>query len=103
MTTIIFLNRTLVPITVEQRWINEIKASLPELPDSKESFVSDYVLPEYDADLLTEEKSTAEYFEEAVKLGGNPKIVANWIITNIFKHLKEEDKEITEILLPLNT
>ena len=48
--------------------------------------------------MLTEEKSTAEYFEEAVKLGGNPKIVANWIITNIFKHLKEEDKEITEIL-----
>ena len=89
----------LVPITVEQRWINEIKASLPELPDIKrERFVSDYGLPEYDADLLTEEKSTAEYFEEAVKLGGNPKIVANWIITNIFKHLKEEDKEITEIL-----
>ena len=89
----------LVPITIEQKWIDEIKASLPELPDAKRKrFVSEYGLPEYDADLLTEEKSTAEYFEEAVKLGGNPKIVANWIITNIFKHLKEEDKEITEIL-----
>ncbi|HBU06235.1 MAG TPA: Asp-tRNA(Asn)/Glu-tRNA(Gln) amidotransferase GatCAB subunit B [Nitrospiraceae bacterium] len=89
----------LVPITIERKWIDEIKASLPELPDAKRKrFVSEYGLPEYDADLLTEEKSTAEYFEEAVKLGGNPKIVANWIITNIFKHLKEEDKEITEIL-----
>ena len=87
----------LVPITVEQKWINEIKASLPELPDAKRKrFASEYGLPEYDADLLTEEKSTAEYFEEAVKLGGNPKIVANWIITNIFRYL--EGREITEIL-----
>lgn len=94
-----FPDPDLVPITVEQKWIDELKASLPELPDAKRKrFVSEYGLPQYDADLLTEEKSIAEYFEEAVKLGGNPKIVANWIITNIFKHLKEEDKEITEIL-----
>ncbi|MFH1014434.1 MAG: Asp-tRNA(Asn)/Glu-tRNA(Gln) amidotransferase subunit GatB [Nitrospirota bacterium] len=90
----------LVPITVEQKWIDEIKASLPELPDAKRMrFISEHGLPEYDADLLTEEKVTAEWFEEAVKLGGNPKIVANWIITNIFKRLKEEDKEINETLL----
>jgi len=68
----------LVPITIEQKWIDEIKASLPELPDAKRKrFVSEYGLPEYDADLLTEEKSTAEYFEEAVKLGGDTDSVAS--------------------------
>ncbi|RJQ39037.1 MAG: Asp-tRNA(Asn)/Glu-tRNA(Gln) amidotransferase subunit GatB [Nitrospiraceae bacterium] len=86
----------LVPITVEQKLIDEIKSSLPELPDAKRKrFVSEYGLPEYDADMLTEERSTSEYFEEAVKLGGDPKIVANWIITNIFRYL--EGREINEV------
>lgn len=106
-----FPDPDLVPITVEQKLIDGLKASLPELPDAKRKrFVSEYGLPQYDADLLTEERSTAEYFEKAlekaveelVKLGVCSdlkivaKIVANLIITNIFKHLKEEDKEINE-------
>ena len=71
----------LVPITVEQKWIDEIKVSLPELPDIKrERFVSEYGLPEYDADLLTAEKTLAQWFEEAVRLGGQPKAVANWMM-----------------------
>ncbi len=90
----------LVPIAADKEWIDEIRSTLPELPDAKrERFISEYGIPEYDADLLTEEKVRAEWFEDAVKAGGKPKIVANWIITNIFKRLKEEDKEINETLL----
>ncbi len=90
----------LVPIAADKEWIDEIRSTLPELPDAKrERFISGYGIPEYDADLLTEEKVRAEWFEDAVKAGGKPKIVANWIITNIFKRLKEEDKEINETLL----
>ncbi|MDI6744869.1 MAG: Asp-tRNA(Asn)/Glu-tRNA(Gln) amidotransferase subunit GatB [Thermodesulfovibrionales bacterium] len=87
----------LVPITVEQKWIDELKASLPELPDAKrERFVSEYGLPEYDADLLTSEKVASEWFEETVKLGGNPKAVSNWMMGDLTRLLNEENKGFDE-------
>ncbi len=87
----------LVPITVDQRWIDDIKKSLPELPDTKrERFVSEYGLPEYDADLLTSERHLADWYEEAVRLGGQPKAVSNWIMGELMRLLKEDDKSIEE-------
>ncbi len=87
----------LVPIMVEQRWIDEIKASLPELPDVKrERFVSVYGLPENDADFLTSERALAEWYEEALKLGGKPKIVANWIMGDLLRLLNEDNINIEE-------
>jgi aspartyl-tRNA(Asn)/glutamyl-tRNA(Gln) amidotransferase subunit B len=87
----------LVPITVEQKWLDKIKASLPELPDVKrERFVSEYGLPEYDADLLVAEKATAEWFEDAVKLGGDAKAVCNWIKGEIMRLLNIDGKTIDE-------
>jgi aspartyl-tRNA(Asn)/glutamyl-tRNA(Gln) amidotransferase subunit B len=87
----------LVPIMVEQKWIEEIKASLPELPDIKrERFVSEYGLPEYDADLLVSEKPLADWYEEAVRLGGQSKVVANWIKVELLRLLNEENKTIEE-------
>jgi aspartyl-tRNA(Asn)/glutamyl-tRNA(Gln) amidotransferase subunit B len=90
----------LVPITVEQQWIDEIKSSLPELPDIKrQRFISEYGLPEYDADLLTSERLLADWYEEAVKLGGQPRIVANWIKGDLMRLLHEENKSIEECSL----
>ncbi len=91
----------LVPITVEQKWIDEIRAFIPELPDLKrERFISEYGLPEYDADILTSDKSTAEFFEEAVKKGADLKNTSNWIMTGVFNYIKEHGKEnINETLL----
>ena len=87
----------LVPMTVDQTWIDEIRSSLPELPDKKrERFVSEYGLPESDADLLVSEKSVAEWFEEAVRLGGQPKDVSNWIKGDLMKLLNEEGKTFEE-------
>jgi aspartyl-tRNA(Asn)/glutamyl-tRNA(Gln) amidotransferase subunit B len=94
----------LVPISVDQVLIDQIKASLPELPDIKrERFAKEYDLPEYDADILTSDKATAEFFEEAVRKGAAPKNASNWIMTGVFKYLKENNKEINEVpLKPLH-
>ncbi|MEW6416589.1 MAG: Asp-tRNA(Asn)/Glu-tRNA(Gln) amidotransferase subunit GatB [Nitrospirota bacterium] len=87
----------LVPIMVEQKWIDEIRSSLPELPDIKrERFVSEYGLPEYDAVLLVSEKALADWFEEAVKLGGQPKAVSNWMMGDLMRLLNEENKSIEQ-------
>ncbi len=73
---------------------------MPELPDQKiERFIKDYGLPQYDAEILTEEKALAEWFEEAVKLGGKPKEVSNWIMVELLRLLNEEGKDITECSL----
>jgi aspartyl-tRNA(Asn)/glutamyl-tRNA(Gln) amidotransferase subunit B len=87
----------IVPIMVEEKWINDIKSSLPELPDIKRKrFVEEYTLPEYDADLLVSEKSTSDWFEEAVKLGGQPKAVANWIKGDLMKLLNVDNKSFED-------
>jgi len=92
-----FPDPDLVPMITDEKWINEIKALLPELPDTKRKrFVAEYGLPEYDADFLTSEKTTAEWFEEAVKLGGDPKTVCNWIKGEIMKLLSTDGKSMDE-------
>lgn len=87
----------LVPVSVSEEWIEKIKTEMPELPDSKiERLMKNYGLPLYDAEILTEEKALSEWFEEAVRLGGKPKEVANWIMVELLRILNEEGKEITE-------
>jgi len=95
-----FPDPDLVPITVEQDWIDEIKASLPELPDAKSHrFVADLGLPEYDAHLLSSERETAEWFEGTVIAGGQPKAVSNWIMGDLMKLLNEDNKSIENCLI----
>ena len=90
----------LVPISVEQAWIDGIKSSLPELPDIKrERFVSVYGLPESDADFIVSEKPVADWYEEAVNLGGQPKVISNWMMGDLMKLLNEENKAIEDCAL----
>jgi aspartyl-tRNA(Asn)/glutamyl-tRNA(Gln) amidotransferase subunit B len=90
----------LVPIMVDQEWVNTIKSILPELPDEKRArFISEYGLPEYDADFLTSEKSIADWYERAVKAGGKPKTVSNWVMVELMRLLNEENKSIDECLI----
>jgi len=87
----------LVPVEIDKSWLEDIKATLVELPDVKrERFISEYRLPAYDADILTSERALAEWFEEAVRLGGEPKTVSNWIMGELMRLLNEENREITE-------
>lgn len=81
----------LVPIVIDEAWIEEIRLQLPELPDQrKERFIDQYGLPDYDAVLLTTDRELADYFEATVHGGGQAKKVANWIMTEMMRELKGE-------------
>lgn len=82
----------LIPIVIEESWIEEIRKTLPELPDARKiRFREEYALPEYDAALLTSSRELADYFEEAVKIGVTAKKVSNWIMTELMRELKGEE------------
>ncbi|MEL6167913.1 MAG: Asp-tRNA(Asn)/Glu-tRNA(Gln) amidotransferase subunit GatB [Pseudomonadota bacterium] len=85
----------LLPLEIEQAWIDDIAANLPELPDEKKSRLMDMGLTDYDASVLTAEKENADYFE-IVAAGRDAKLSANWVINELFGRLKAEDHAITE-------
>ena len=86
----------LLPLEIEQGWVDEIAASLPELPDEKKArFIKEFGLNDYDADVLTAEVENADYFE-AVARGRDGKLAANWVINELFGRLKKEGREITQ-------
>lgn len=95
-----FPDPDLVPVIAEHSWIEEIRASLPELPDvKKQRFIADYGLPEHDASLLTEERAVADWFEDAVKAGGQAKSVSNWMMGDLMRSLNDENRTIGECAL----
>ena len=80
----------LLPLEIEQAWVDGIAASLPELPDAKRArFVTDFGLSEYDASVLTAEVESAMYFED-VAAGRDGKLAANWVINELFGRLKKD-------------
>ncbi|WP_299753041.1 Asp-tRNA(Asn)/Glu-tRNA(Gln) amidotransferase subunit GatB [uncultured Boseongicola sp.] len=86
----------LMPLEIEQAWVDDIKASLPELPDAKRlRFVADYGMTEYDASVLTADVENAAFFENVAK-GLDGKIAANWVINELFGRLKKEGLEIAD-------
>ncbi|MDU8911131.1 Asp-tRNA(Asn)/Glu-tRNA(Gln) amidotransferase subunit GatB [Aestuariicoccus sp. MJ-SS9] len=92
-----FPDPDLLPLEIEQAWVDEIAASLPELPDEKKArFVKDFSLSEYDASVLTAETANAQYFEEVVSHCSDGKLAANWVINELFGRLKKEDHDIND-------
>jgi len=80
----------LVPVELTEPWLSEIRSRLFELPIKKQiRFVAEYGLSDYDAGVLTAERSTAEFFEQAIKAGGDPKRVCN-LITQDYQKLANE-------------
>ncbi len=87
----------LVPMHIDRQWVEDIRASLPELPDQlRERYIKEYGLPGYDAAILTNTKELADYFEECVKSCPNPKAVSNWIMGDLTRLLNLSGIEITE-------
>jgi len=87
----------LVPIKIAAEAIEEIRKSIPELPDAKrERFAKDYGLPEYDADMLTQSRAMANYFEEATRLSNQPKTVSNWMMGELMRLINADGKEIDD-------
>ncbi|MDV7269389.1 Asp-tRNA(Asn)/Glu-tRNA(Gln) amidotransferase subunit GatB [Thioclava sp. A2] len=87
----------LLPLEIEQAWVDDIASDMPELPDEKKSrFVSVLGLSEYDASVLTAEVENADYFEQVVAVCDDGKGAANWVINELFGRLKKEGHEIGE-------
>ena len=86
----------LLPLEIEQAWVDDIRASLPELPDEKKArFVLHYGMTEYDASVLTAEASDAAFFEDVAK-GRDGKIAANWVINELFGRLNKQGLGVAE-------
>jgi len=91
-----FPDPDLLPLVLDPAWVAKLRAELPELPDKKRArFVADYGLSAEDAEVLVAERATAEFFE-AVAQGRDPKLVANWIIGDLFGALNRKGLSIEE-------
>ncbi|WP_458790095.1 Asp-tRNA(Asn)/Glu-tRNA(Gln) amidotransferase subunit GatB [Yoonia sp. MH D7] len=91
-----FPDPDLLPLVIEQAWVDDIAAALPELPDAKKArFISDFGLSDYDASVLTADVENAAYFE-AVASGADGKLAANWVINELFGRLKKDEKDIAD-------
>jgi len=83
-----FPDPDLVPLSLDEGWIEAMRLALPELPDVRQKrFVSDYGLPDYDAGVLTTSKALADYFEACVALYNQPKTVSNWVMGELLREL----------------
>ncbi|SVB82537.1 uncharacterized protein METZ01_LOCUS235391, partial [marine metagenome] len=87
----------LLPVVISKSFINQIKDSMPELPDEKiNRFKIDYNLSEYDSEILSSNKDLSNYFEKVVSITNSPKISANWVIGEISAFLKKENLSILD-------
>ena len=86
----------LLPVHVGDQWRESVRSSLPELPAAKRArFVSDFAVTRYDAEVLTDTQSLANYFESVVKAGVPGKAAANWMQTELLRRLNDSGREIT--------
>ena len=85
----------LLPIIIDDDYIDVIRNNLPELPDARKArFMDDYGLSDYDAMVLSGERNLAQYFETVAKAAGDAKLAANWVMGELSKMLNQNDTEI---------
>jgi aspartyl-tRNA(Asn)/glutamyl-tRNA(Gln) amidotransferase subunit B len=83
----------LVPLKLDPAWVESIRAALPELPRARrQRFTSQYGLPAYDAEILTQSRALAEYYETAVRAHANAKAISNWIMSELLRELGGDDE-----------
>ena len=86
-----FPDPDLLPLLVEQGWVEAVRQSLPELPVARaRRFVDQFQLAPADAEILTQRRDVADYFEDGVRAGANPKEMANWVMTDLLRIIREE-------------
>jgi len=87
----------LAPVVIKDQWLEELSATLPELPLARRNrFVTELGLSDYDARVLTEDKAVADYFERCVSHYESPKVVCNWVTNDVLRELKERRLEIKD-------
>lgn len=92
-----FPDPDLLPLVIDEQWIDSVRKALPELPDKKKRrFMDIYHLPSNDTDFLTSDRDIGDYFEACVKEFSNPKQVANWVMGSLMALLNSEGKSIVQ-------
>ncbi|MCY1359977.1 Aspartyl/glutamyl-tRNA(Asn/Gln) amidotransferase subunit B [compost metagenome] len=87
----------LLPVVIEQSFLDEVRSQLPELPNQKrERFQSEYGLSAYDASVLSASREMADYFEAVLKVCGDAKLAANWVMVELASLLNKEGLEIEQ-------
>jgi aspartyl-tRNA(Asn)/glutamyl-tRNA(Gln) amidotransferase subunit B len=90
-----FPDPDLLPLVLDGKWVADLKARLPELPDAKKDrFIRDFKLSPTDAGVLVAEKESAEYFEQVAKGRKDPKLAANWVMSELFAVLNRQGVDI---------
>ena len=99
-----FPDPDLLPVIVDEKWKTEIAKSLPELPDAKlKRFVSDFSLPVYDSEILTQTKSLADYYEQVISITDEYKSASNWVTGDVLAVLNDKKIDISDFpVTPLN-
>lgn len=92
-----FPDPDLLPLVIDENWVNTIRSELPELPAQRRTrFVEQMGLPDYDAGVLTAARETADYFEACLTTYNQPKPVANWIMGPLLGLLNAQEKTIAD-------
>ena len=90
----------LPPIHISDDWINEVKASIPEMPDKRrERYVNDWGLSDYDASVLTQTLEMSDFYNETVANGADPKLAANWLMVEVNAYLNANKLELGQTSL----
>lgn len=88
----------LSPVIVDQKWIDQIMKTMPELPDArKERYINNFGLPDYDAEVITSSKKLSDFYEDCVKNYNDPKVISNWVMVEMLGLLNETGVSIDEI------
>lgn len=96
-----FPDPDLVPVVVDKAWIEKIRKTIPELPDQKRKrFSEHYGLPEKDIEVLVSDQNLANYFEKAVEAFNNPKMVSNWILSELLRELNRSGHSPSDCPVP---
>ena len=95
-----FVEPNIPKFKLSPSWIEEIKAKIPALaPERKEKYIKEYGITNYDATIIVKEKELADFYEETISLGANPKLSSNWLTSNILGYLNKYDLTIKDIYL----
>ncbi|MFT9848845.1 Asp-tRNA(Asn)/Glu-tRNA(Gln) amidotransferase subunit GatB [Aneurinibacillus sp. REN35] len=99
-----FPDPDLIKLKIDREWVEEIRATIPELPDARKArYMSEYSLPEYDAGVLTMSKELSDFFDATVQTGADAKSVSNWLMGDLIGYLNANEKEMQDIQLTPNS
>lgn len=97
-----FPDPDLVPMVISRAWVEEIKDTLPELPDArKKRYVEDYGLPEYDAEVITSLKEVSDYFDQGLNHTKNAKALSNWVMGELLKFINATGQSVSNPDFPI--